>query len=67
MNEKELIRKLWGEMIRTKCQYCKHFERGGFSSVESCNLFIGLSAKLLEEQECPDYEWETRLTKEDFL
>jgi len=63
----EVVTKWWGKMIRAKCQYCKHFERGEFSSVDPCDLSIGLSLEALKKQKCSYYEWEDRLTKKDFI
>jgi len=59
---------LWARMVEVRCQYCKYFMGRGIPLNRQCTQWgLGLlSPHSLKTQECPVYEWETRLTKEDF-
>jgi len=67
----EIEKELWIKMIRVKCQYCKHYMDSSFTPkwglAFGCDLWTFLPPDILRMQKCPNYEWDNRLTKEDFI
>lgn len=57
---------LWEKMIEATCQYCKHFAGRDQPWIAQCKMGVILIPANLNRQECPYYEWQDRLIKEDF-
>jgi len=62
------------KIIKTKCQYCKHFIANSDSlfgheyRYTQCTVqsWVSFASMLSIMMKCPHFEWEDRLTKYDF-
>lgn len=65
----ETKREAWARMVKAKCQYCKYYS-GEDHPKYGCAwgfYWTWLSLAVLRTQDCYKYEWDSRLTKKDFV
>lgn len=69
MDDLEKLRDAWARMTEAKCQYCKYFDGRKHPRFKCAWGFYWtwLSLATLQTQDCLKYEWESKLTKEDFI